>query len=109
MTPEKKLVPPHRRNDRGHGERGGRGRATGFGYGFRAYPNAESSSSRDYCERAHLRDRSAQRLLVLDIQKSCGRAAPAAGADDWFATEVRTLTFSRPMPLQIRGEAVSSR
>lgn len=75
-----------------------------FGYGFRAYPFAE-------------RLLGAMNVRVYDaspagaigsIPKLWRGAYPLAGMHDWFATEVR-MTFSRPMPLQIGGEAIGSR
>ena len=45
---------------------------------------------------------------MLEIPK-LWRGDPAVrGMHDWFATEVR-MTFSRPVPLQIGGEALGSR
>jgi diacylglycerol kinase family enzyme len=75
-----------------------------FGYGFRAFPFAER-----LFERVNVRvyDQSALRA-VQDIPKLWRGEHPLRGMTDWFATEVR-MTFSRPVPLQIGGEAVGTR
>ena len=75
-----------------------------FGYGFRAYPFAERMlgymNVRIYDVKAH--------TAVRDIPKLWKGEHPLRGMHDWFAKEVR-MTFSRPMPLQIGGEAIGSR
>ena len=75
-----------------------------FGYGFRAYPFAERllgfMNIRVYDQKAG--------TAVMDIPKLWKGLHPLRGMTDWFATEVR-MTFSRPMPLQIGGEAIGSR
>jgi diacylglycerol kinase family enzyme len=75
-----------------------------FGYGFRAYPHAERMlgfmNVRVYDQKAG--------GAVLDIPKLWKGQHPLRGMTDWFATEVR-MTFSRPMPLQIGGEAIGTR
>lgn len=75
-----------------------------FGYGFRAYPFAErllgAMSVRVYDEKA-------PRALAA-IPKLWRGAHPLAGMHDWITTHVR-MTFSRPMALQIAGEAVGAR
>lgn len=75
-----------------------------FGYGFRAYPFAER-----LLEWLNVRiyDQSAL-TAVYDIPKLWRGQYPLRGMHDWFATEVR-MTFSRPVPLQIGGEAIGSR
>jgi hypothetical protein len=75
-----------------------------FGYGFRAYPFAERllgfMNVRVYDQGAI--------TAIKEIPKLWRGQHPLEGMTDWFATEVR-MTFSRPMPLQIGGEAVGSR
>lgn len=75
-----------------------------FGYGFKAYPFAErlldSLNVRIY-------DRSAL-SAVTEIPKLWRGEHPLPGMHDWFVTNVR-MTFSRPVPLQIGGEAVGPR
>lgn len=75
-----------------------------FGYGFRAYPFAERllgfMNVRVYDQKVG--------SAVLDIPSLWKGKHPLRGMTDWFATEVR-MTFSRPMPLQIGGEAIGSR
>jgi diacylglycerol kinase family enzyme len=75
-----------------------------FGYGFRAYPFAERMlgymNVRIYDAKTH--------RAVMDIPKLWKGQHPLFGMHDWFAKEVR-MTFSRPMPLQIGGEAIGSR
>jgi diacylglycerol kinase family enzyme len=75
-----------------------------FGYGFRAYPFAERLL--DYIN-VRIYDQ-ATRTAILDIPKLWKGQHPLRGMHDWFATEVR-MTFSRPVPLQIGGEAVGLR
>jgi diacylglycerol kinase family enzyme len=75
-----------------------------FGYGFRAYPHAERLLG---FMNVRVYDRKAQGA-ILDIPKLWKGQHPLRGMNDWFATEVR-MTFSRPMPLQIGGEAIGSR
>jgi diacylglycerol kinase family enzyme len=75
-----------------------------FGYGFKAYPFAErlldSLNIRIYDQKAL--------SAVADIPKLWRGEHPLRGMHDWFTTEVR-MTFSRPMPLQIGGEAIGTR
>lgn len=75
-----------------------------YGYGFRAFPFAERllgfMNVRVYDERAF--------TAVTRIPKLWRGAHPLPGMTDWFATAVR-MTFSRPIPLQIGGEAIGSR
>ncbi|HSO34478.1 MAG TPA: diacylglycerol kinase family protein [Labilithrix sp.] len=75
-----------------------------FGYGFRAYPHAERLLG---FMNVRVYDRKANGA-ILDIPKLWKGQHPLRGMTDWFATEVR-MTFSRPMPLQIGGEAIGSR
>jgi diacylglycerol kinase family enzyme len=75
-----------------------------FGYGFKAYPFAERMlgymNVRIYDAKTH--------KAVASIPKLWKGEHPLDGMNDWFAKEVR-MTFSRPMPLQIGGEAIGSR
>lgn len=75
-----------------------------FGYGFRAYPFAERLL--DWLN-VRIYDQSAL-TAVYDIPKLWRGEHPLRGMHDWFAREVR-MTFSRPVPLQIGGEAIGSR
>jgi diacylglycerol kinase family enzyme len=75
-----------------------------FGYGFKAYPFAERLL--DWLN-IRIYDQSAL-SAVRDIPKLWRGDHPLRGMHDWFATEVR-MTFSRPVPLQIAGEAVGLR
>jgi diacylglycerol kinase family enzyme len=109
ITPECKLV---RLSDVGRGailyegmaSVAGAATCPNFGYGFRAYPHAERllgyMNVRVYDQTAG--------TAVADIPKLWKGQHPLRGMTDWFATEVR-MTFSRPMPLQIGGEAIGSR
>ena len=75
-----------------------------FGYGFKAYPLAERLldwlNIRIYDQTAF--------GAISDIPKLWRGDYPLRGMHDWFASEVR-MTFSRPVPLQIAGEAVGPR
>lgn len=75
-----------------------------FGYGFRAFPFAERMlqyvNVRIYDERPW--------KAVLVIPRLWRGDHPMPGMHDWFAKDVR-MTFSRPMPLQIGGEAFGLR
>lgn len=75
-----------------------------FGYGFRAYPFAERLLG---FMNVRVYDVSAARAIA-DIPKLWRGQHPLRGMHDWFATEVR-MTFSRPSPLQIGGEATGTR
>jgi diacylglycerol kinase family enzyme len=75
-----------------------------FGYGFRAYPHAERLLG---FMNVRVYDRKANGA-IMDIPKLWKGTHPLRGMTDWFATEVR-MTFSRPMALQIGGEAVGTR
>lgn len=75
-----------------------------FGYGFRAYPFAERLLG---FMNVRIYDQAAA-TAILEIPKLWRGEHPLEGMTDWFATEIR-MTFSRPMPLQIGGEAVGSR
>ncbi len=109
VTPERKLV---RLADVGRGailyegmaSVAGAATCPEFGYGFRAYPFAERLLGfmhvRVYDQKAG--------SAVLDIPKLWKGEHPLRGMTDWFATDVR-MTFSRPTPLQIGGEAIGSR
>jgi len=75
-----------------------------FGYRFRAFPFAERMpgfmSVRVY-ERGALG-------AVASIPRLWRGAHPLGGMHDWLATHVR-MTFSRPVPLQIGGDAHGER
>jgi diacylglycerol kinase family enzyme len=77
---------------------------TTFGYGFKAFPFAERMpgfiSVRAY-------DRGALGAITTIPQLWRG-AHPLRGMHDWLATHVR-MTFSRPLPLQIGGDACGMR
>jgi diacylglycerol kinase family enzyme len=75
-----------------------------FGYGFKAYPFAERLL--DWLN-VRVYDQTAA-TAVYDIPKLWRGEHPLRGMHDWFASEVR-MTFSRPVPLQIGGEAVGLR
>lgn len=75
-----------------------------FGYGFRAYPFAERMLGR---MNVRVYDQPAGSAM-LAIPKLWRGVHPIPGMRDWFVTEMR-LTFSRPLPLQIGGEAVGTR
>jgi diacylglycerol kinase family enzyme len=109
MTPERKLV---RLADvargailyEGMASVAGAATCPEFGYGFRAYPHAERLLG---FMNVRVYDRKANGA-ILDIPKLWKGQHPLRGMTDWFATEIR-MTFSRPMPLQIGGEAIGSR
>lgn len=75
-----------------------------FGYGFHAFPFAERMldwlNIRVYDEKTL--------NAVMIIPKLWRGAYPLRGMHDWFVKEVR-MTFSRPVPLQIGGEAFGTR
>lgn len=75
-----------------------------FGYGFKAYPHAERLLG---FMNVRVYDQKATRAMI-DIPKLWRGEHPLRGMHDWFAKEIR-MTFSRPMPLQIGGEAIGSR
>lgn len=75
-----------------------------FGYGFRAFPFADRLL--DWLN-VRVYDQKALRA-VRDIPKLWRGEHPLRGMRDWFASEVR-MTFSRPVPLQIGGEAIGHR
>ncbi len=75
-----------------------------FGYGFRAFPFAERLLG---FMNVRVYDQGAL-TAVVNIPKLWRGAHPLEGMTDWFTTEVR-MTFSRPMPLQIGGEAIGER
>lgn len=75
-----------------------------FGYGFKAYPFADR-----LLDWLNVRIYDQKTLTaVYDIPKIWRGEHPLRGMHDWFASEVR-MTFSRPMPLQIAGEAIGTR
>ena len=75
-----------------------------FGYGFKAYPHAER-----LLDFVNLRvyDQAAT-TAIRDIPRLWRGEHPLRGMNDWFVKEAR-MTFSRPMPLQIGGEAIGMR
>jgi diacylglycerol kinase family enzyme len=75
-----------------------------FGFGFRAYPFAERFVG---LMNVRVYDRHAI-PAIGNIAQLWRGSHPIAGMHDWFASDVR-MTFSRPMPLQIGGDAVGSR
>lgn len=75
-----------------------------YGYGFRAYPFAERFLG---MINARVYDREAL-SAIKDIPKIWRGQHPLRGMQDWFTKGVR-MTFSRPMPLQIGGDAVGER
>ncbi|MCL2778585.1 MAG: hypothetical protein FWD73_11320 [Polyangiaceae bacterium] len=75
-----------------------------YGYGCRIYPFAERLLG---FINVRVYDRKVKDA-IFDIPKLWRGEHPLEGMTDWFATEVR-MTFSRPLPLQIGGEAVGSR
>jgi diacylglycerol kinase family enzyme len=75
-----------------------------FGYGFRAFPFAERLLG---TINVRIYDRHAL-AAVANIPKLWRGTHPLRGMHDWFATHVR-MTFSRPVPLQIGGDAVGFR
>ncbi|MEI7893339.1 MAG: diacylglycerol kinase family protein [Myxococcales bacterium] len=71
-----------------------------YGYGFKALPFAER-----FPGAMNLRVYLAHPLgPVIHLRDIWTGVFPLAGATDWFATAVR-MTFSRPMPLQVGGDA----
>jgi diacylglycerol kinase family enzyme len=75
-----------------------------FGYGFRAFPFAERMLG---LINVRIYDRSAP-AAVANIPKLWRGAHPLRGMHDWFTSGVR-MTFSRPVPVQIGGDAVGMR
>ncbi|WP_394820881.1 diacylglycerol/lipid kinase family protein [Pendulispora albinea] len=75
-----------------------------FGYGFRAFPFAERLMGQ---LNVRIYDRSALGAFK-DLRPLWHGTHPLRGMHDWFASAVR-MTFSRPMPLQIGGDAVGER
>jgi diacylglycerol kinase family enzyme len=75
-----------------------------FGYGFRAYPFAERLLG---FLNVRVYDQVALNA-IRDIPRLWRGAHPLRGMHDWFTTAVR-MTFSRPCPLQIAGDAVGVR
>ncbi len=75
-----------------------------FGYGFRAFPFAERMLGM-----LNVRIYDVSPLTaVREIPKLWRGAHPMRGVRDWFTTGVK-MTFSRPVPLQIGGEACGPR
>jgi diacylglycerol kinase family enzyme len=75
-----------------------------LGSHFRAYPHAER-----YLGMLNVRVYDEKTLsAVTRIPRIWRGEHPLRGMQDWFATKVR-MTFSRPVPLQIGGDAVGYR
>ncbi|MBK6691682.1 MAG: diacylglycerol kinase [Myxococcales bacterium] len=74
-----------------------------FGYQFRAYPFAERMPGA-----FNIRIFETPPLEAVRSIPRLWRGDRVRGMHDWFATEVR-MTFSRPVPLQIAGDAVGFR
>ena len=74
-----------------------------LGYRFRAYPHAERVLGR---MNIRVYDQVPLRAL-RDVPRLWHGQHPLEGMHDWFSTHVR-MTFSRPIPLQIGGEAVGA-
>jgi diacylglycerol kinase family enzyme len=108
ITPEGRVapVPAKRGTILYEGPSGVAGAATcpEFGYQFRAYPFAERVPG-FFNVRIYEREPLG---AVRDIPKLWRGQHPLAGMHDWFVTEAR-MTFSRPVPLQIAGDAVGYR
>lgn len=75
-----------------------------FGYRFRAYPHAERMLG---FLNVRVYDQTTFRA-IRDIPRLWHGQHPLDGMHDWFSTHVR-MTYSRPLPLQIGGEAVGVR
>jgi diacylglycerol kinase family enzyme len=75
-----------------------------FGYRFKAFPFAERMPG-FMSVRAYARGALG---AVASIPRLWRGAHPLEGMHDWLATHVR-MTFSRPVPLQIGGDAVGVR
>jgi diacylglycerol kinase family enzyme len=75
-----------------------------FGYGFKAFPFAERLPG---TINVRIYDRGALGAIA-HIPKLWRGQHPLLGMHDWFATAVR-MTFSRPVPLQIGGDASGMR
>jgi diacylglycerol kinase family enzyme len=75
-----------------------------YGYRFRAFPFAERMLGMMNV-RVYDQKPVGALLAIPDLWKG---AHPLAGMHDWFSTHVR-FTYSRPMPLQIGGEAIGIR
>ncbi len=75
-----------------------------FGYGFRAFPFAERFLG---MVNVRVYDRSAI-AAIGNIPQLWRGAHPLRGMHDWFTKAVR-MTFSRPVPIEIGGDAVGMR
>jgi hypothetical protein len=75
-----------------------------FGYGFRAFPFAERLLG---TINVRIYDQSAV-AAIASIPKLWRGAHPLRGMHDWFVTAIR-MTFSRPVPMQIGGDAMGMR
>lgn len=75
-----------------------------YGFRFKAFPMAERFPG---MMNVRVYDQSAA-AAIWDIPKLWRGAHPLDGMNDWFSSHVR-LTFSRPAPLQIAGEAIGMR
>ena len=72
-----------------------------YGYHFKAFPHAERFLG---MINVRIYDRTASGAIA-SIPKLWRGTYPLRGMHDWFAKSVR-MTFSRPMPLEIGGDAV---
>jgi diacylglycerol kinase family enzyme len=72
-----------------------------YGYHFKAFPHAERFLG---MINVRIYDRTASGAIA-SIPKLWRGTYPLRGMHDWFAKAVR-MTFSRPMPLEIGGDAV---
>ncbi len=75
-----------------------------LGYGFRAFPFAER-----FLGMMNVRIYDEETLAAIAHIPALWRGQhPLRGMHDWFSTAVR-MTFSRPVPLQIGGDAIGTR
>jgi hypothetical protein len=75
-----------------------------YGYGFKAFPFAERLLG---FMNVRVYDEAPLRAMLATPNLWRGRY-PLHGMHDWFAKHVR-MTFSRPMPLQVAGDAAGER
>jgi diacylglycerol kinase family enzyme len=75
-----------------------------YGFRFRAYPHAERFPGLMNVRVCELKPTEA----LKGLHRIWAGEHPYAGIHDWFADHIR-MTFSRPVPLQIGGEAMGLR
>lgn len=75
-----------------------------FGYGFRAFPFAERLPG-FFNVRVYTRTAIPS---VISIPRLWRGDHPISGMNDWMATHIR-MTFSRPVPVQVGGDALGER